>query len=135
MPWPLSLIRSSSCQFPKSWTSLLPTRHNKTLSLHNWEVILIPYRQITAVREQVTLFAHSVKGGNARGSGARRKVANEVSVSCIIVTFEWLLFMGNINYDCLEITFFRLQSRHYIILQIISLADLNCMLYLLCSTL
>ena len=44
--------------------------------------------EITAVREQVTLFAHSVKGGNVRGSGARRKVANEMSVSCIIVTFE-----------------------------------------------
>ena len=93
------------------------------------------HTEITAVQEQVTLFAHSVKGGNAPGSVARRKVANEVSVSCIMVTFERLLFMGTINYDCLELHFFRLQSKHYIILQIISLVDLNSMLYLLCSTL
>lgn len=99
------------------------------------DFVIANQTEITAVQEQVTLFAHSVKGGNAHGSGARRKVANEVSVSCIIVTFERLLFVGTINYDCLEISFFRLQSRHYIILQIISLADLNRMLYLLCSTL
>ena len=31
MPWPLCLIWLSSCQFPKSWTLLLPTRQKNAL--------------------------------------------------------------------------------------------------------